>query len=264
MPLSRLLPLAAILLLATPAHTLAQDSVFLEELTWTEVRAAIDAGATTAIIPTGGTEQNGPHMVLGKHNYLVHAASGEIAERLGNTLVAPVLGYVPEGSVDPPSGHMQSAGTITLPQMYFERVVEYAARSMAAHGFLEILLLGDSGGNQSGLAAVAALLNAEWADAGITVRHINDYYGPNSGVSEWLQSQGFSDEDIGSHAGITDTSTLMFVHPEGVRDDLRKKGVSGDGSGVRGNPTLATAELGREIHRLKVEAAIRQIQSLRR
>lgn len=263
MSLSRLLALSVFVVLATPGHIVAQDSVFLEELTWTEVRAAIDGGATTAIIPTGGTEQNGPHMVLGKHNYLVRAAAGDMASRLGGALVAPVLGYVPEGSVDPPSGHMRSAGTITLPQEYFERVVEYAARSLAAHGFTEILLLGDSGGNQAGLAAVMALLNSEWAGSGVVVRHITDYYGSGSGVNEWLQSQGFSSEDIGSHAGISDTSTLMFVNPDGIRMDLRRLGVRGDGSGVTGNPTLATAEIGREIHRLKVEAALRQIQALR-
>jgi creatinine amidohydrolase/Fe(II)-dependent formamide hydrolase-like protein len=255
---------ALIILALAPGGVLAQDSVHLEELTWTEARAAIDAGATTAIIPTGGTEQNGPHMVLGKHNYLVRATAEDIARELGGTLVAPVLGYVPEGSVDPPSGHMRSAGTITLPREHFERVVEYAARSMAAHGFTEVLLIGDSGGNQAGLAAVADLLNAEWADQGVVVRHVSDYYGTNSGVRDWLLARGFSEEDVGSHAGISDTSHLMFVHPEGIRDDLRAPGVRGDGSGVTGNPTLARPEIGREIHRLKVAAAVRQVRELRR
>ena len=67
------------------------NSVFLEDLTWVEVRNAIAAGKTTAIIPTGGTEQNGPHMVIGKHNYLVRYKAGEIAKRLGNAIVAPVM-----------------------------------------------------------------------------------------------------------------------------------------------------------------------------
>ena len=74
---------------ALSAH--AADSVFIEELTWVEVRDAIKAGKTTIIFPTGGTEQNGPHMVLGKHNFIVKHAAGEIARRLGNALVAPVL-----------------------------------------------------------------------------------------------------------------------------------------------------------------------------
>ena len=54
------------------------DSVFLEDLTWVEVRDAIAAGKTTVIIPTGGTEQNGPRMALGKHNYLVITRGGEM------------------------------------------------------------------------------------------------------------------------------------------------------------------------------------------
>src|SRR5216110_2478513 len=69
----------------------ALNSVFLEDLTWVEVRDAIAAGKTTVIIPTGGTEQNGPHMVLGKHNFLVKHKAGEIAKSLGNALVAPVM-----------------------------------------------------------------------------------------------------------------------------------------------------------------------------
>ena len=56
-------------LLATPpALAAAPETVFLEELTWPELRALVDAGTTTIILPIGGTEQNGPHMALGKHN----------------------------------------------------------------------------------------------------------------------------------------------------------------------------------------------------
>src|SRR6188474_1244688 len=138
-------------------------SVFLEDLTWVEVRDAIAAGKTTVIIPTGGTEQNGPHMALGKHNYLVHYKAEQIAKQLGNALVAPVVAYVPEGDIDPPTGHMRFAGTITTPQDVFVKVLEYAARSFKQHGFLDVVLIGDSGGNQAGQQAAAAALNKEWA-----------------------------------------------------------------------------------------------------
>ena len=121
-------------------QALAQDSVFLEELTWTEVRDAVQAGKTTVIIPTAGTEQNGPHMILGKHNITVKYTAGEIAKQLGDALVAPVVAYVPEGSIDPLSGHMRYPGTITLPEEYFMKLLEYAARSFHAHGFLDIAL----------------------------------------------------------------------------------------------------------------------------
>ena len=94
--------------LPSPLAAEVPDTVFMEELTWTEVRDAIRAGKTTIIFPTGGTEQNGPHMVLGKHNFIVKHAAEQIARRLGNALVAPVLAYVPEGNIDPPSGHMHT------------------------------------------------------------------------------------------------------------------------------------------------------------
>ncbi|MBV9152357.1 MAG: creatininase family protein, partial [Alphaproteobacteria bacterium] len=84
------------LLLGTAvAH--ASDTVFLEELTWTELRDQIRAGKTTVIVPIGGTEQNGSHMALGKHNFRVRFLSEKIARMLGNALVAPVIAYVPEG-----------------------------------------------------------------------------------------------------------------------------------------------------------------------
>src|ERR671921_2122680 len=155
-----------------PALAQTPDTVFLEELTWTEVRDALAAGKTTVIIPTGGTEQNGPHMVLGKHNYLVKYKAGEIAKRLGNALVAPVVAYVPEGDVDPPTGHMRYAGTITTPQDVFVKVLEYAARSFKQHGFVDIVLVGDSGGNKEGQRPAALALNKERGANAARVHHI--------------------------------------------------------------------------------------------
>src|SRR5262249_53895909 len=95
------------------------DSMFLEELTWTELRDLVASGKTTILVPIGGTEQNGPHMALGKHNRRVQVLSEKIARALGNALVAPVIAYVPEGGVNPPTEHMRFAGTITVPQDTF-------------------------------------------------------------------------------------------------------------------------------------------------
>ncbi len=135
---------ASFLVLLAVTHPLfaqVPDTVFLEELTWTEVRDAIQAGKTTVIIATGGTEQNGPHMVLGKHNFIVKHTAEQIARRLGDALVAPVVAYVPEGELDPATGHMRFSGTITLPNEYFMKLVEYAARSFRVHGFKDIVLI---------------------------------------------------------------------------------------------------------------------------
>src|SRR5262249_51379206 len=113
----RTLALLALVLVAgaPPAQAQPPETVFLEELTWTELRDLIDSGKTTIIVPIGGTEQNGPDMALGKHNVRVKALSEKIALALGNALVAPVIAYVPEGGVSPPTAHMRFPGTITIP-----------------------------------------------------------------------------------------------------------------------------------------------------
>ena len=235
------------------------DSVFLEELTWTEVRDLVKGGKTTIIFPTGGTEQNGPHMVLGKHNFIVKHAAERIARTLGNALVAPVLAYVPEGSIEPPTGHMQYAGTISLPDEVFMKVTEYAARSFRAHGFKDIVLIGDSGPNQKGLEAVAALLNKEWARTGTRVHFVGDYYREH-GFRAWLQSQGEKPEDIGTHAGISDTSQLLALNPAWIRKEQLAPGADRKRTGVSGNPARASAAYGRRGLELRIEAAIAQIR----
>src|SRR6478735_890611 len=108
--------LCAVLLAAAPTPV----SLLVDELTWTELRDAINTGWTTVIVPVGGTEQSGPHMVLGKHNVRARALAARIAASLGNALVAPVIAYVPEGAIDPPAGHMRFAGTISIPDAAFE------------------------------------------------------------------------------------------------------------------------------------------------
>jgi creatinine amidohydrolase len=244
-----------------PAYAQAPDTVFLEDMTWVEVRDAIAAGKTTIIIPTGGTEQNGPHMVLGKHNYLVKYKAGEVAKRLGNALVAPVVAYVPEGDVTPPTGHMRFAGTITTPQDVFAKVLEYAARSFKQHGFTDVVLMGDSGGNQAGQKLVAELLNKEWAATPVRVHHLTDYY-PGRG-DDWVVSQGVSAADVGSHAGTHDTSSLLYLNPSMLRVDKMGPGKSGDGQGHVGNPAKATALFGKHILEMQIEDATNQIQRLR-
>jgi len=244
-----------------PAAAQAPATVFLEDMTWVEVRDAIAAGKTTIIIPTGGTEQNGPHMVLGKHNYLVKYKAGEVAKRLGNALVAPVVAYVPEGDINPPTGHMRFAGTITTPQDVFAKVLEYAARSFKQHGFTDIALMGDSGGNQAGQKLVAELLNKEWAATPVRVHHLTDYY-PGRG-DDWVVSQGVSAADVGSHAGTHDTSSLLYLNPSMLRVDKMVPGKSGDGQGHVGNPAKATALFGKRILEMQIEDAANQIQRLR-
>lgn len=251
--------------LAEPRPIAALDSVWIEELTWMEVRDAIASGKTTAIVPTGGVEQNGPYLATGKHNTVLIGACEAIARELGNALCAPILKLVPEGDIDPPSGHMLFPGTLSLRQDTFERVLDDIGSSLHAHGFAHIVFIGDSGGNQAGMTNVAKALNEEWKDAGTKVYALTDYYAEGRvHYRAWMQAAfGYDDTAIGSHAGISDTSQLLHVHPGGIRKDRITPWGGPKDSGVSGDPTKSTAEIGRMGIEFKVNAAINQYKLLK-
>ena len=254
---------SALWTLSLSAFAQAPDTVFIEELTWTEVRDAIKAGKTTVILPTGGTEQNGPHMVLGKHNFIIRYTSEQIARALGNTLVAPVVAYVPEGNIDPPSGHMRYPGAITLPNEHYMKLLEYAARSFKVNGFKDIVFIGDSGGNQDGMKQVAESLNKEWSGSGVRIHFVPEYYrGSGDAFIEWLIAQGETKEDVGTHAGITDTSQLMAVDPKLIRKDKLANRGGFEGSGVSGNPARASVAYGRKGLQLKIDTTVRRVKEM--
>ena len=248
-----LLALAAI---AATAAAQAPASVFIDDLTWTELRDQIRAGKTTIIVPIGGTEQNGPHMALGKHNVRARALSEKIALELGNALVAPVIAYVPEGSIDPPSAHMRFPGTITVSDAAFESLLASAARSFKLHGFRDIVFLGDHGGYQKDEIAVADRLNREWRATPVRAHAIVEYYrAAETTFAEALRRAGYREDEIGTHAGLADTALSLAVDPRLVRTELLKPGVRlGSGDGVLGDPRRASAELGR----LGVDAIVRE------
>jgi creatinine amidohydrolase len=229
-----------------PMVARAADTVHLEEVTWTELRDLIRSGKTTIIVPIGGTEQNGPHMALGKHNIRVRVLSEKIARALGNALVAPVIAYVPEGAVDPATGHMKFPGTITIPEDTFEKTLEYAARSFRGAGFRDIVFLGDHGSYQKGEKAVATRLDREWAGQKVRVYGIEEYYRAGEGeFGRLLQSKGFPEQEVGIHAGLADTSLMLAIDPRLVRADRLRPGAEREsGDGVSGNPRRSNAELG--------------------
>jgi creatinine amidohydrolase/Fe(II)-dependent formamide hydrolase-like protein len=244
---ARALRILAWCLIALASPAWAQSSVFVEELTWTELRDAIAAGKTSIIVPIGGTEQNGPHMVLGKHNVRAKLLAEKIAREVGNALVAPVMAYVPEGGITPPTAHMKFPGTITMPDAVFERVLEYAARSFKLHGFHDIIFLGDHGGYQKSELTVAERLSKEWASTPVRVHAIAQYYrATETKYAQALRSKGFGEAEIGTHAGLADTSLSLAIDPRLVRSDRLRAGTGlGSAQGVYGDPRRASAELGK-------------------
>ncbi len=240
----------------------AQASVYLQDLTSTEVRDAIRAGQRTIIIPIGGTEQNGPHMALGKHNFRAHALAGRIAAELGNALVAPVVAYVPEGRITPPSEHMRYAGTISIPGAAFKAVLDGAARSFAQHGFTDIVLIGDSGNYQAMLKAVAVNLNRGWKGGPARAHFITEYYNAaQDPFIRLLREHGLSDAQIGTHAGAADTALMMAVDASRVWPEKMANPRDAKAAGVAGDPTRASAELGRSGLDLIVKQSVAAIRS---
>jgi creatinine amidohydrolase/Fe(II)-dependent formamide hydrolase-like protein len=249
-PIRRSAPIAALvlaLLSASGSGAQTPDTVLLERLTWTELQALVRSGKTTVVVPVGGTEQSGPHLALGKHNVRVKALAERIARALGNALVAPVIAYVPEGALSPPTGHMRFPGTITVPEDAFRRSLESAARSLKLHGFRDIVLLGDHGSTQAGQKAVAARLDREWAATRVRVHAIEEYYrAATDGFRQILKSRGFRDDELGQHGGLADTSLMLAVDAGMVRTGVQHEGVvPGAGTGVDGDPGRASVELGR-------------------
>ncbi len=266
--------LAVVVAAAGAAAVLAAPppSVYMEELTWVEIRDAITAGKTTAIVPTGGTEQSGPHLVVGKESYVVEYCAGLIAGRLGNALVAPTMAYVPEGAIGQPNGTMSFPGSLTLPEELFVQVLLWTGRSLKANGFTDIVLLGNNSGNQSGLKKAAAQLNEEWTGTATRAHFVSEYHDQSSGTAppfnDWLVASGERAADIGSHAGIRDSSLLMaveaarFSRGKLVRWDKLAPDGGFAGSGTRGNPTRATVAYGNHGVEMKVDASVRQITQL--
>jgi len=246
-------------------------SVFLEELTWTEVKAALDNGVRTIIIPTGGTEQNGPHMVLGKHNFRVKYLAEKIAIRLGDALVAPTLAYVPEGGIDNPQSWMVFPGTIHLPEEYFIKVLEYAARSFKKHGFTDIVLIGDSGPNQNGMKVISEQLNQEWQASNTRVHFVSKFYANETEFKPLIDSlvkSGIPQEAFGMHADILDVSLLLAVDTSLVR--LSRMAQLGNDKqenfklGVFGDPKRATAQIGAKFIEVTIQTSANQILLLKK
>ncbi len=238
----------------------ALDTVWMEDMTWMEVRDALRAGKTTAIIPTGGIEQNGPYLVTGKHNVIVRSTAERIARMLGNALVAPVIPFVPEGEIEPPSGHMRYPGTISVTEGTFRSLLADVASSLRAHGFRTIVLIGDSGGNQAGMEAVADSLSRAWTEGVTSIHFIPEYY-DNAGAGRWLEARGVHEVDQGLHDDVRHSSIMMSVDPRSIRMEERLERGLFSINGVELAPPERTIELGSALADHQAEVTARAIRA---
>jgi creatinine amidohydrolase len=251
----------AIFAVSRPLTAPLPNTINMADMTWPELRAAIEHGYTTVIVASGGIEQNGPHMVLGKHDYIVRFTAERIASKLTKTLVAPVVSFVPEGDYTPATGNMQYPGTIGLPDSVFAGVLEGIARSLKNAGFKTICFIADHGQSQKPQNDVAAKLTREWTSERVAVVSVADYYADEA-QTQYLLDQGETRASIGEHAGITDTSELMAAHRDGVNlRRLAEMRLTFAASGASGNPAKASAERGEALLEIKIDAAVRQIRA---
>ena len=234
------------------------DTVFMEAMTWMEIRDAMKAGKDTVIVATGGLEQNGPYLVSAKHNIVLRATTEALARRLGNALVSSIIQFVPEGDIDPPSGHMKYPGSISLTAATFEALLTDVASSLKANGFKTIVFIGDSGGNQAGMKKVAESLTAKWSTAGAGTRiyFVPEYY-QYPALQEWIETGlGIKQVDEGLHDDYAIAAMMALVDPASIR--LKQRAAKGKDTinGVKLSPLATTQANARKIVDRRVEQTI--------
>jgi len=242
----------------TPNPLPAPNTVWLEEMTWMDVRDALAAGKTTAIIPTGGVEPNGPFLVTGKHNHVLRANCDAIAGELGNAICTPVIKFVPEGSIEPQSSHMMSPGTISLRQETYEAMLTDVAHSLKVHGFENIIFIGDSGGNQSGQRAVAGRLTEQWGGNPL-VAHVQEYYDYGS-VADYMETQGIVEgEGDNLHDDPVISLNMFYDDPSSIRYDERVAAGLATINGVSLADRVRNLELARKIVAFRARHSVEAI-----
>ena len=240
------------------------DTVFLEEMTAGEVAAALRNGFTSVIVATGGLEQNGPNVATGKHNVVLRATTEAIARQHGKMLVSSIVQFVPEGQIDPPTGHMHFPGTISIRQETFEALLSDICSSLRQHGFKNIYLLGDSGGNREGMENVARALNQKWN--GVQVAHISDYYSTDMWSFDYLKELGYTqlpDEATASrnniHTDLHYESIMAVIDPSSVRAETRFAEDDYVVHGVKIQSVEELVELGRKLIEYRADITLKAI-----
>jgi len=234
-----------------------RDTLWIEDLTVLEVRDLIKAGKTTALILTGGIEENGPYLTTGKHNNVLRAMGDPIARALGNALIAPIVTLEP-GNPE----RVRMPGTVLLSPETFKAVVSDMAVSLKTQGFKHIVLLGDSGGNIKPLTEAADALNAKWKAAGSDVRaySITEYY--NYGEVEEFEKTalGIHEQMEGLHDDYYISAIIAVHDPNGVRMPERVKAGKFAINGVSLAPIEKTVENGKKIIAFRTEKTVTAIR----
>jgi creatinine amidohydrolase len=240
-----------------PRPIAAFDTVWIEEQTWMETRDAIKAGKTTAIIAAGSTEQNGPYVANGKHIYVLRQTTEAIARKLGNALIAPMIPFEP-------GNFSATPGTIQVRLETFEALVQDEANSLKANGFKHIFLIGDSGGDQTGLNNAAKKLATQWEGSGVTIHFIPEYY------KSWEAADGSwaaigvprpNDKDgkpvtDNIHDDYSVNSIIATLDPEKIRYNERAAAGKDSINGQPISPIGLTVNNGKKLIEIRANIAV--------
>ena len=241
-----------------PRAIAARDTVWIEEMTWLEVHDAIKAGKTTALILTGGIEQNGPYLATGKHNYILKAMGESIARKLGNAVIAPIVTLEPGNPAT-----SRTPGTVLLSQSTYRAVLTDMATSLKSQGFKNIVLMGDSGGNEQGMRQVTQTLTEQWKDdPSARVHHIAEYYGhyDDNVWNPMMERFGVKEVLEGLHDDYGTTAVMLLVDPASVR--LKERIAAGKTTinGISIVPAEKTIEIARKIIEDRANATVQAIK----
>ncbi len=239
----------------TPRPIDALDTVWIEEMTWMEVRDAIADGKTTVIVAAGSLEQNGPYVLAAKHDYVLRATAEPIARKLGNALIAPTVRYEPGDPENP-----RYPGSIRVRMETYKAILADVATSLKHQGFRNIILIGDSGGNQRGLEEVAEELTDAWNGGETAIHFVREYY-DSWYVAEAAVEQvaGKAEVPEGIHDDYSVTSIIMTVDPQAVRYDQRVAANKASINGISIMPKERAIAHGRELVDIRVNETVEAI-----
>jgi creatinine amidohydrolase/Fe(II)-dependent formamide hydrolase-like protein len=202
------------------------NSVWINKLTWMEVRDRIAAGATTVILPVAAVDANGPYLVTNKHEVTLGQVCEGVARAMGNVLCAPALDYSRQGNIDPPSGQMRYSGVMSLRAETFATVIDDIASSLRQHGFTDIFFITDKGTNAPDLRVIAAKLNERWKGVGATAYYLDEQYTRDGRLDEKFLKDSLGIEEPkndGHHDNLVQTALLHLADPNNVRYEQRAK-----------------------------------------
>ncbi len=232
------------------------DTVFMEDMTWLEIRNAMKAGKTTVIVTAGGLEASGPFLVLDKHQRMLHGSTDMIARKLGNALVAPVIRYVP-----PDDGNRGNyLGDFNISLGAYKSTLSDICTALKNDGFKEIVLIGDHQGAQRGMKEVAEDLSQKWTGGSTRVHYIAEYY-DRTAVGDYVKKTlGITETRGGFGDNYYNTSILLAVSPESARLAERTEAHQLTVNGVNLEPIQKTIENGKVILQMQTDQTVKAIQ----